>query len=320
MITKESLQAAKASVNEAVLKIKQSYSNSPSARKIFFVVEGKDDIPYYATKAESYIPDGWKLSIIPASNRNKVVEAYRSLDWTSFSKKLILFFIDRDLSDYYGEDTPSDSNIYVTTKYAIENELCTVDTFIRALKFYCDLVDIDETDEAAISSFYDSCWQQFVEISEPIMSQILYWKMNGIDAKYANYKIQQTFDITKSGLRLKSQYKTALDILPDFFQQSKVPYAIIDIKPYSDILNSKHTPDEYIRGKYILTFFSKAFTFVARNSSCILPSQRSAKDTLSLGYENVVIKLCGIMKVPKSLHIFFAHMKENLILVNSLVS
>lgn len=52
MITKESLQKAKESVNEAVLKIKQSYSASPTSKRVFFVVEGKDDIPYYATKAD----------------------------------------------------------------------------------------------------------------------------------------------------------------------------------------------------------------------------------------------------------------------------
>lgn len=71
MITKESLQKAKESVNEAVLKIKQSYSASPTSKRVFFVVEGKDDIPYYAIKADDYIPEGWKLTIVPAQNRKK---------------------------------------------------------------------------------------------------------------------------------------------------------------------------------------------------------------------------------------------------------
>ena len=66
MITKESLQKAKDSVNEAMLKIKQSYSASPTSKRVFFVVEGKDDIPYYATKADIYIPEDWKLTIVHA--------------------------------------------------------------------------------------------------------------------------------------------------------------------------------------------------------------------------------------------------------------
>ena len=100
MITKESLQKAKDSVNEAMLKIKQSYSASPTSKRVFFVVEGKDDIPYYATKADIYIPEDWKLTIVHAQNRKKAVEAYRHLDWACYKKSRILFFIDRDLSDY----------------------------------------------------------------------------------------------------------------------------------------------------------------------------------------------------------------------------
>ena len=317
MITKESLQTAKASINEATLIIKQSYSRSPTAKKLFFVVEGKDDVPYYGTKAEVYLPEGWKLKIIPAGNRKKAVETYRSLNWSLFSKDLILFFIDRDLSEYTGEDTPTDSNIYVTTKYAIENELCTEETFLHALKYYCDLNDIDEKDESAISSFYNSSWQRFTEIAEPIMSQILYWKMNFINANYANFKIQNTFEVTSSGLVLKPQYQSTLDVLPDLFMQSGVPFAVIDIRSYTNILKSKHSPDEYIRGKYVLTFFSKTLTYIARNSAVFLPSQKKAKDSLGLGYENVVLKLCGIMKVPNTLHVFFVKMKDNLLMHNS---
>lgn len=317
MITKESLQIAKSSINEATLRIKQSYSCSPTAKRLFFVVEGKDDIPYYATKAGFYLPEGWKLTIIPAGNRNKAIETYRSLNWSSFSKALILFFIDRDLSDYTGEDTPTDSNIYVTTKYAIENELCTEETLLHALKYYCDLNDIDEKDESAILSFYNSSWQRFIEIAEPIMSQILYWKMNLVNANYANFKIQHTFEVTSSGLALKPQYRFPCDVLPDLFMQSGVTYAVVNLRSYTNMLNSKHSPDEYIRGKYVLTFFSKTLTYLARNSTVILPSQKKAKDSLGLGYENVVQKLCGIMKVPDALHVFYVKMKNNLLMVSS---
>ena len=69
---KESLQRAQNAINEATLKIKQTCSNSPTAKQIFFVVEGKDDIPYYGTKADEYIPNGWKVSLVPAQNRKKL--------------------------------------------------------------------------------------------------------------------------------------------------------------------------------------------------------------------------------------------------------
>ena len=88
MITKETLLQAKASVNEATFRIMQSYSNSPTSKTLYYVVEGKDDVTYYGTKADLYVPEGWRLLVIPAGNRKKVIQTYRSLDWGTFSKKL----------------------------------------------------------------------------------------------------------------------------------------------------------------------------------------------------------------------------------------
>lgn len=313
MITKESLQEAQTTINEATLKIKQSYSNSSTSKKIFFVVEGKDDIPYYGTKVDEYIPEGWEPKFILAHNRKKVVDTYRALDWRIYSKKRILFFIDRDLSDYTKEDTPYDSNVYVTSKYAIENELCTVETYIKALKYHYDMFDIDETDEEFLKSFYFSCWVKFSKIAEPIMAQILYWKMNGIKSNYANYKMQSTFDIKNGTLHTNPRYGTEEDILQDLFRQSGVAYVSTDISQYKSLLNTKHTPDEYIRGKYILAFFVKIIIYTVHNSINITPSKKKAKDSLGLGYENVILKLCGIMKSPDSLVEFFENMKKNLL-------
>jgi hypothetical protein len=310
MITKESLQKAKESVNEAILKIKQSYSASPTSKKVFFVVEGKDDIPFYATKADDYIPNGWKLIIVPAQNRKKAVETYRQLDWARYKKSRILFFIDRDLSDYTGEDTPIDFNIYITEKYAIENELCTEQTYIKAIRYYCDLNDIDDNDENALLNFFQQCWNDFSRIADPIMAQILYWKTNAIASNYSNFKMQNIFDIM--GNQLQSRYEDVDSILHELFRQSQVPYVQVDISPYIDLLKSKHTPDEYIRGKFILTFFSKTLNYSIRNSKSIIPSGKKAKDSLGLGYENVIAKLCGIMRPPASLTAFFKQMQNNL--------
>ena len=178
MITKDSLFKAKESVNLTLLKIMQSYSSSPSAKIIYFITEGKDDVAFYGSKSTEYIPNGWSLKIIPAGNRDKVVETYRSLDWSTYKKTRILFFVDRDLSDYTGEDTPSDFNVYVTQKYAIENDLCSVDTIINALKFYYDLNNMEEPDEEIINNFYKTWFDSFSQLFKPVMAHILYWKRN----------------------------------------------------------------------------------------------------------------------------------------------
>jgi len=145
----------------------------------------------------------------------------------------ILFFIDRDLSDYTEEDTPTDFNIYVTEKYAIENELCTEQTYIKALRYYCGLNDIDDNDEETLLTFFRQCWDDFSKIAEPIMAQILYWKTNFIKSNYANFKMQNIFEIV--GNQLQPRYEDVDSLLHELFRQSQVPYGQVDIAFYIDL-------------------------------------------------------------------------------------
>ena len=313
MITKDSLKKAKESVKLASLKLKQSYSCSPSSKKVFFIIEGKDDIPFYGTKADEYLPDGWKLKIIPSGNRKKAVDAYHGVDWSFYDKQRVLFFIDKDLSDYTGEDTPSDANVYVTQKYAIENELCTYDTFIKALKYYYGLNEIEDADETLLEHLYHTWWTSFSALSEPIMAQILYWKSNHINSNYANFKIQNMFEIKQNVLQRDGSLGSDDQIIQELFRQSGIDYCVTDTSTYRALLNAKHTPEEYIRGKYVLTFFVKALLYISNNSSTVLPSKKASRPTISIGYEDAVSKLCGIMRAPESLRAFFDVMKNNLL-------
>ena len=145
------------------------------------------------------------------------------------------------------------------------------------------------------------------------MAQILFWKMSGTKSNYSNFKIQATFEIKNESLQISAQYSTQNDILQDLFRQSGVTYTQIDISPYIDLLNSKHTPEEYIRGKFVLTFFVKTLIYTIHNSVDIIQSKKRAKDSLGLGYENAISRLCGIMRSPDSLTGFFKSMEKGLI-------
>ena len=212
MITKDRLIEERESVNDTVFKIRQRYSKSPSVKTVFIVVEGKDDITYYGTKAEFHIPQGWKVSVIPAGNRKKVVETYYQLDWGTYSKSKVLFIVDRDLSEYTGEDTPIDENVYVTDNYAIENDVCTFGTFLKTLKYFAALNDVNDEDENALMSFYLQLEQLFYNIATPIMALILYWKKNNIKANYANVNFNNIFEIRSNTLFLKSDFNNIIDV------------------------------------------------------------------------------------------------------------
>ena len=312
MTTKESLVAAKESVNPTLLKIKQVYSNSPDCHRMYIIVEGKDDVPFYGTKASEYISSNWKTSIIPAGNRNKAVEVYRNLDWSVYDKHKVIFFIDRDLSDYTSEDTPDDINVYVTDKYSIENDLCTLDTFIKTIKYYYGLNDIDDKDENAIEELYNACLTSFNSLAETIMAQILYWKQHHIDSRYSNFKIQKMFEIANNSLSRNQDFASDESLVMELSRQSGVTYTEFDIVAHIDLLSSKHSVAEYIRGKYMLVFFVKMLKYIHQNSESVLPSKKKAIDTIGVGYENALLKLCGIMTSPESLRTFLVRTNDNL--------
>ena len=307
MITKESLIAERESVNEAVLKIKQKYSKSHTEKNIFIIVEGKNDITFYGMKAENYKQQDSRIQVIPAGNRKKVVDAYRKLDWHTFSKSRILFIIDRDLSDYTKEDTPTDDNIYVTDNYAIENDVCTPVTYIRVLKYLAQLNDIDDADETELLTFYNRSEEQFFNIIVPIMALILYWKLNGIDANYANVNFNNIFHFENNNLTLHPTFNNYEDVIKFVCDKSRVTYEpSIDLNYYESILRNGYQPIHFIRGKYLSCFFSSIINYTVENSKEILTSKKTSKLSLTVGNKDLIVKLSGYIITPTSLDNFFA--------------
>jgi len=305
MITKESLIAERESVNETVLMIKQKYSKSPAAKTVFIIVEGKDDITFYGMKAETYKHSDFRIQVIPAGNRKKVVDAYQRLDWNTYSKSNILFIIDRDLSDYTGEDTPKDENVYVTDNYSIENDICNPNTFIKVLKYLAQLNDIDDIDESELLSFYNRSEQQFFDIATPVMALILYWKLNGIHANYANLNFSNMFELRDQNLSLNSEFNDYSEAVEYVCNRSQTVYdPSIDLEYYATLLKNDYTPIHYVRGKYLTCFFSSIINYTAVNAKDILTSKKESRLSLTIGNKDLVAKLSGYMDIPASLHDF----------------
>ena len=312
MITKESLIEARETVNETVLRIKQQYSTK-EAKRILVVVEGKDDITYYILKTSNYQDQGFKFRVLSAGNRAQVIYAYDHIDWEIYSKSRILFIVDRDLSDYTAERTPEDENIYVTDKYSIENELCTLCTFLNTLKCYCGLSEMDDRDENELEEYYAKLSQEFYKIVDPIMGLILCWKTNGIKANYSNINCNSIIEINKDGLSITDKLKGEKELIKYACKQSQVEYDdSIDLESYVAQLKKRYSPEYYTRGKYLLSFFVRIINYVANNSGSLLSSKKKGKMTISIGQGDAVAKMCALMQTPQTLKDFFAERLKKL--------
>lgn len=93
------------------------------ARCLYGFVEGKDDPVFYRHLIENQLPEAWSIKLIPTGSKQKVLQAFQSMDWNNFCKKRVCFFIDRDLQDFLGTPQQEETNIYITDGYSIENSV-----------------------------------------------------------------------------------------------------------------------------------------------------------------------------------------------------
>jgi hypothetical protein len=77
-----------------------------NSNTIYGFVEGKDDPSFYRGFIDNNIPDNWHVELWCAGGKDNVLDIYSNFDWRSFHKRQILFFIDRDLSEFTKESIP----------------------------------------------------------------------------------------------------------------------------------------------------------------------------------------------------------------------
>ena len=113
---------------QALAEVDEAYHTflllySASNKCVYGFCEGKDDPTFYQSLIESKLPNHWKVKIIPAGGKKKVIQAYHAFNWVRLNKEEICFYIDRDLDDYLGQRQQPENNVYITDDYSIENSI-----------------------------------------------------------------------------------------------------------------------------------------------------------------------------------------------------
>ena len=126
--------------------------------------------------------------LIPAGKKDKVLEVLNGMDWSSFQKKRICFFVDRDLSEFLNGGLPFIENLYVTDNYSIENDAMTFGTMARVLEEVLNITELDLKEIEVIKELFLLNLGEFQEAMVPVMSQILIWRRNGAKAELDNIK------------------------------------------------------------------------------------------------------------------------------------
>src|SRR5271156_5034908 len=146
---------------------------------VYGFVEGKEDPSFYRGYIDLILPDDWKVELWPAGNKDHVYQVHKLIDWRRFAKKRICFFVDRDLSAILPEKIKTDTNIYVTSGYSIENYVVKKDVFKRILTELFEFSRADHSELDRLEVLFEVELEKFCRHLIPIMAWIVWWKRNG---------------------------------------------------------------------------------------------------------------------------------------------
>lgn len=225
----------------------QQYSKNDNSVHVFY--EGKDDPSFYGNMIQNKIKRTQKIFYYQAKNKDKVYENYKKINWASYSKKRILFFVDKDFADILRISYPLDTNIFVTSYYSIENYLVDKHIFSRSLR---ELIGLDNDKvNNAISKKFQVGLRTFYEASLTLTAYILYHRekknpLNLQDISIGDvFRIDDSFVVTK-----KPKILSTLDRKTGATTTS----AFKEIRKIVASLRKINNPKKYTRGKFELAY------------------------------------------------------------------
>lgn len=225
--------------------------------KCYGFVEGKDDPSYYRRIINNNLPKKCEIKLYPCDGKKIVKYIHDKLDWKIYSNLRIVFFMDRDLSPIIEDkDIVNDTNVYITDKYSIENDILCEETLHAVMEDILGFPLLSDKEKLLISELFIKQEKIFETLMIPIMANIIFWKRNSISpANYNNLNIKNIVKITNVIFTYKDSEQTAIETLYNesgvglkFYNKEIVDKIYIEIEK-AEIIN------KITRGKYLATFF-----------------------------------------------------------------
>jgi Protein of unknown function (DUF4435) len=191
---------------------------------VYGFVEGKEDPCFYRGFLEHAIPDDWNIELWAAGNKKQVYKIYNDIDWRSFPKTRICFFVDRDLSDLIPEKFICDKNIYVTDNYSIENDIVNKSTCNRILAEVFGWSKVSHTELDEICDLFEIELEKFYMAMVPIMAQILLWRRNNERAMLNDIGMSDFFSFNAGSLQIIEKPNGKANVSECIHEHCKIPY------------------------------------------------------------------------------------------------
>ncbi len=259
-IPEEMLRKAKAS-NTAYMQILQRYDSQPN--NVVLVVEGKDDSTYYERVARDRCGDESRGFItIVAGNKSSVMKAYDRVNWKIYKRNRVLFFVDRDYSDFLANSVSAPeedgANLYVTDGYSIENSLLNEHSAVGLARRSCsDNRFLDVGDEDEIRRLYRQAVAETAKVLVPIAACQIIWLRAGMHYNAERFQPDEYFSVREGEVEVSPRLDVEVCAIEKAFGMSNGGRTVTE-QEREEVIKSIESSGGYecvVRGKYRMRMF-----------------------------------------------------------------
>lgn len=277
-----------------------------NARVVYGFVEGKEDPSFYRGCIDSLLPQDWQVDLWPAGNKDKVVQLHDEFDWERYHREQVMFFMDRDLSDFLGEALPSAENVYITDSYSIENDIVNRSTCDRLLVEILNLTKVTREEREDILNVFEQQLLIFAQELTMVMVWIIHWRRSGEKPCLNDIMMNHLFDIDAGTVQITESPRGLSSREEYIHKQCNIRLDLsTDLTAIEEEFRRAQGVQRFVRGKFLLWFMVKFVLSVHKEiasfSKVVLTPPKKVVD---LGISNAVAIAGTRARMPKSLKDF----------------
>lgn len=246
------------------------YRYDPKKKQVFAFYEGDEDSSFYHHFLKMAIDADCELEEIVAGCKNNVLKLQREFDWKTYSKKQIVFFVDRDLSHWLGDPTFYGENVFVTDEYSVENYVASPQGFRAWLVHFEGFARAKKQEIDFMVSEYESSVAIFQKVMMPIMAQAVVAKRHDSSISLGDFRISNNntlfFEIRENHITFK------ICIGEKILEKWKL--LSVDQEEITMQFKQFETERNHysIRGKWLLCFMAEMGEYMRIHSNVFAPS------------------------------------------------
>lgn len=297
----ETLRTSRRASVAAILQFMLRYQETSADVHAF--MEGRDDPAFYLGFLSSAVDDIGKIHVYQCENKRGVYEAFSKISRINNRPPLVLFFVDKDHSDFVGEAYVSAPNIFVTDTYSIENYVVS-DEVLRRVWEELLAGARQGIDFAMIASKFQQELVRFYELATPLSAWIVLARRNGLSPQVNNIRPGDLFAFNEEMVVSYVGKETLLD----YFQRScrvVVTQSLADaFDKTCNELGQVH-PKKHVRGKLELWFFVRFILGMLKLIEVSQDGRTAPRLRIAFGDENAMDVLGPRTRMPDTLREFF---------------